>query len=42
MPIGADQFIGNFKGKIKKSMSQCGDMAYTWAVNNLKYEFLLF
>jgi hypothetical protein len=30
--IGADQFIGNFKGKIKKSMAVC-DMTYTWAVS---------
>lgn len=30
--LGADQFIGSFKGKTKKSFSQCGDQTYVWTV----------
>lgn len=37
MQLDADQFIGSYKGKNKKSMSQCADPNYVWTVNiNLK------
>ena len=32
MQLSADQFIGSYKGKARKSMSQCPDPEYTWAV----------
>lgn len=33
MQLNADKFIGCFKGKTKKSMSQCADPNYVWTVN---------
>lgn len=28
----ADQFIGSYKGKVRKSMSQCADPNFVWTV----------
>ena len=39
MPLAADQFIGNYKGKTRKSMSQCPDPEYVWTVS--LYLFIL-
>jgi hypothetical protein len=32
-PLTSDQHIGNYKGKTKKSMSQCADPNYVWTVS---------
>jgi hypothetical protein len=32
MPLNADQFLGSYKGKTKKSMAQCADPEYVWTV----------
>ena len=33
MPLNADQFLGSYKGKTKKSMAQCADPEYVWTVS---------
>jgi hypothetical protein len=33
MQLDADQFLGNYKGKIRKTMSLCADPDYVWTVN---------
>lgn len=30
--LSADQFIGSYKGKVRKSMSQCADPNFVWTV----------
>jgi hypothetical protein len=30
--LNPDRFLGNYKGKIKKSISQCIDTSYVWTV----------
>jgi hypothetical protein len=30
--LKADQFIGSYKGKMRKSMSQCADPNFVWTV----------
>ncbi len=32
-PLNSDLHIGNYKGKTKKSMSQCADPNFVWTVN---------
>lgn len=32
MQLSADQFIGNYKGKTRKQMSQCADPDYVWTI----------
>lgn len=32
MPLNADQFLGSYKGKTKKSMAQCADPEYVWTI----------
>jgi hypothetical protein len=34
MQLNADQFIGSYKGKNRKSMSQCADSNYVWTVGS--------
>ena len=33
--LSADQFIGSYKGKVRKSMSQCIDPTFVWTVTSL-------
>ena len=35
MPLAADQFLGSYKGRTRKSMAQCPDPEYVWTVKNL-------
>jgi hypothetical protein len=32
MPLSADQFIGSYKGKIRKNINQIVDQDYYWTV----------
>ena len=32
MPLGADQFLGNYKGKIRKHINQIVDQEYYWTI----------
>jgi hypothetical protein len=32
VPLGADQFIGSYKGKIRKNVNQIVDQDYYWTV----------
>jgi hypothetical protein len=34
VPLSADEFIGNYKGKIRKNVNQIADQDYYWTVNN--------
>lgn len=38
--LSADQFIGSYKGKVRKSMSQCIDPTFVWTVNRLYFDFI--
>ena len=35
MALGADQFIGNYKGKIRKNLPQSANQEFVWPVNYL-------
>lgn len=32
MPLNSEQFLGNYKGKTRKSMAQCADSTYVWTI----------
>ena len=39
VPLSADQFIGNYKGKIRKAVNQIVDQEYYWTVNFFSSSF---
>lgn len=41
MALGADQFIGNYKGKIRKNLPQSANQEFVWPVNYLFSFFFL-
>ncbi len=42
MSLGADQFIGNYKGKIRKNLPQSANQEFVWPVNRFNLRVFLF